>query len=200
MRKTSVCTAWLAAILVASVAQQLTASTLVRFMDLEQMCQRAGRIFRGTVVGITEGTVAVGGGTLATVVYRIRVDEEFKGTFEEVKGERIATLQMVRPIKRAQSGAARRLLPLFDDLPRFEQGHDYLILATSPSAAGLSSPVGLGQGTFKLAGKAGQETAVNGNDNVGLQGTPAAKANASRGGAMPYASLRSEIRRILGRR
>ena len=63
----------------------------------------------------------------------------------------------------------RRLAPLFDDLPRFEHGRDYLILATAPSAAGLSVPVGLGQGTFKLAGKPGEETAVNENDNAGLQ-------------------------------
>jgi hypothetical protein len=167
-------------------------------MNLEQMCQRAGRIFRGTVIGVTESTVQAGGGEIATVVYRIRVDESFKGTFEEVKGERIATLQMVRPIRRAASGSLRRLMPLFDDLPRFQQGHDYLILATAPSAAGLSVPVGLGQGAFKLAGKPGQETAVNANDNAGLQTNEIARSNAGQG-PIPYAALRAEIRRILGR-
>jgi hypothetical protein len=162
------------------------------------MCRNAGRIFRGTVVGATEGTVQVGGGQLATVIYRIRVDEAFKGTFEEIKGERIATLQIVQPLKSVAAGGQRRLLTLFDDMPRFERGRDYLILATAPSAAGLSVPVGLGQGAFKIAGKPGQETAVNGSDNAGLQTNPTARANAGRG-PMSYATLRAEIRRILGR-
>jgi hypothetical protein len=198
MRRIQFCSALLALVLMASVTEQLSASTIVRFMNLEQMCRSAGRIFRGTVVGVTEGTVQVGGGQLATLVYRIRVDEAFKGTFEEIKGEQIATLQMVQPLKRTSAGGQQRLLALFDDLPRFEQGHDYLILATAPSAAGLSVPVGLGQGAFKLAGKPGQETAVNGNDNAGLQSNPTARANAGRG-PMSYATLRTEIRRILGR-
>ena len=198
MRKLHICSAWLALLLLAGASESLTASTIVRFMNLEQMCQRAGRIFRGTVVGVTDGTVQVGGGELATVIYRIRVDEAFKGTFEEFKGERIATLQMVRPSKRAPSGAARRLMPLFDDLPRFEEGHDYLIIATNPSAAGLSVPVGLGQGAFRLAGKPGQETAVNGNDNAGLQSSPTARSTAG-AGPIPYTTLRAEIHRIVGR-
>jgi hypothetical protein len=185
--------------IVSLAAVELTASTVVRFMNLEQMCLSAGRIFRGTVIGVTEGTVEAGGGTLATVVYRIRVDEAFKGTFEDVKGEQIATLQMVKPLKRVQSGPIRRLMPLFDDFPTFQEGHDYLILATAPSAAGLSVPVGLGQGTFKLAGKPGEETAVNANDNAGLQTSAVARSSAGRG-PMPYSSLRAEIRRILGRR
>ena len=99
MRRIQICSVWLALVLMASATEQLSASTVVRFMNLEQMCRSAGRIFRGTVVGVTEGTVQVGGGQLATVVYRIRVDEAFKGTFEQIKGERIATLQMVRPIQ-----------------------------------------------------------------------------------------------------
>jgi hypothetical protein len=42
-------------------------------MNLQQMCNAAGRIFRGTVLGATEGTVTAGGGQLTTIVYRIRV-------------------------------------------------------------------------------------------------------------------------------
>ena len=48
----------------------------------------AGRIFRGTVLGVTDGTVQVGGGQLATVVYRLRVDEAFKGSFEQIRANR----------------------------------------------------------------------------------------------------------------
>jgi hypothetical protein len=161
-------------------------------MNLQQMCNAAGRIFRGTVLGATEGAVTAGGGQLTTIVYRLRVDEQFKGTFELIKGQRIATLQMVRGAKRVQTGPLRQL-STFDDLPVFQEGHDYLILATTPSAAGLSITVGLAQGAFKLAGKPGQETAVNGNDNIGLNAGPAAR------GPIPYASLRTSIRQFLGR-
>jgi hypothetical protein len=174
----------------------VSASMIVRHMNLQQMCAAAGRIFRGTVLGVSEGTVAAGGGQLSTTVYRIRVDEEFKGSFETIKGQRIATLQMVRAAKRTAQIGPARYLATFDDLPAFKEGHDYLILATAPSAVGLSAPVGLKQGVFKVAGKAGQETALNGNDNIGLS---SGVSGAAPRGPLPYASLRTSIRRFLGR-
>ena len=173
--------------------QDASASMLVRHMNLQQMCGAAGRIFRGTVLGTFDGSVAAGGGQLPTVVYQIRVDESFKGTFELIKGQRIATLQMLRRAKTPEIGPLRQL-SLVDDLPVFHEGHDYLILATTPSTVGLSTTVGLKQGVFNLTGKPGQEIAVNGNDNIGLS----AGATAPRG-PMPYASLRSSIRRFLAR-
>jgi hypothetical protein len=191
MRVLRLCSIPLVLIGVGSFAANVSASMLVRQMNLQQMCGAARRIFRGTVVGASEGMVSVGGGHLSTVIYRIRVDESFKGTFDLIKGQRIATVQMLRPSKRPASGPLRQL-SLMDDLPVFQEGHDYLILATAPSAAGLSTTIGLTQGVFKLTGKPGQETAVNGNDNVGLN------PNAPRG-PIPYSSLRSTIRQVLGR-
>jgi hypothetical protein len=176
-------------------ATDVSASMLVRHMSLQQMCDAAGRIFRGTVLGVTEGTIAVGGGQLSTVAYRLRVDESFKGTYDVIKGQRIATLQMVQSAKRVQVGPIRRLTML-DALPAFVEGHDYLILATAPSAVGLSTTVGLKQGAFKVSGRPGKETAVNGNDNIGLNAGPA--IDAARG-PVPYGALRDSIRRILGR-
>jgi hypothetical protein len=178
-----------------SLAETVSASMAVRHMNLQQMCSAAGRIFRGTVLGVKDGAVTVGGAQLATVVYHIRVDEAFKGSFDTVKGEPIVTIQMIRPSKTAQVGAVRRF-SAFDDLPRFEQGHDYLILATTPSAAGLSTTVGLGQGAFKVGGKVGQEIAVNGNNNIGLYtGMNVAPVR----GPVAYSTLRSQIRNIVGR-
>ena len=178
-----------------SLAENVSASMAVRHMNLQQMCGAAGRIFRGTVLGVKDGAVTVGGAQISTVVYHLRVDEAFKGTFENYKGSAIATLQMIRPSKAPQLGPVRRLSTI-DDLPRLEQGHDYLILATAQSVAGLSTTVGLGQGAFKVGGKAGQEIAVNGNDNVGLyvgmNVTPVR-------GPVAYSTLRSQIRNIVGR-
>lgn len=172
------------------------ASMLVRQMNLQQMCAAAGRIFRGTVLGRSEGTVTAGGGQLSTVVYRIRVDEGFKGAFDTIKGQRIVTLQIVRGAKRPPQAGPARYLPTFDDLPDLREGQDYLVLATVPSTAGLSVPVGLKQGVFTVAGKAGHETALNGHDNIGLQS--GIRGTAARG-PLPYASLRTSINRFLGR-
>ena len=178
-----------------SLAENVSASMAVRHMNLQQMCGAAARIFRGTVLGVKDGAVTVGGARIATVVYSVRVDEAFKGSFETFKGETIATLQMIRPAKAPQLGPVRRLSG-FDDLPHFERGHDYLILATAQSVAGLSTPVGLGQGAFKVGGKVGQEIAVNGNNNVGLYvGMNVAPAR----GPVAYSALRSQIRNLVGR-
>jgi hypothetical protein len=178
-----------------SLAESVSASVAVRHMNLQQMCDAAGRIFRGTVLGVKDGVVVAGGGQLSTVIYTLRVDEAFKGSFESVKGEAIATIQMIRAPKTPQFGPVRRL-PLLNDLPTFQQGHDYLILATSASSVGLSTPVGLSQGAFKLGGKSGQEIAVNGNNNVGLYlGMNVAPVR----GPVAYSTLRSQIRNLVGR-
>jgi hypothetical protein len=178
-----------------SLVETVSASMAVRHMNLQQMCAAAGRVFRGTVLGVKDGVANVGGAQIATVVYTFRVDESFKGVFDAHKGEPIATIQMLRSSKTPQIGPVRRLSTL-DELPRFERGHDYLILATTPSAAGLSNTVGLGQGAFKVGGKVGQEIAVNANNNVGLYAgmnvTPAR-------GPVAYSTLRSQIRNLVGR-
>jgi hypothetical protein len=178
-----------------SFAESVSASMAVRHMNLQQMCAAAGRIFRGTVLGVKDGTVTMGGSQIATVVYHIRVDEAFKGSFQSIKGEPVAIIQTIRPAKTPQIGPVRRL-STFDDLPNFEHGHDYLILATTPSTAGLSTTVGLGQGAFKVGGKVGQEIAVNGNNNVGLYaGMNVAQVR----GPVAYSTLRSQIRNLVGR-
>jgi hypothetical protein len=178
-----------------SFAESVSASMAVRHMNLQQMCDAAGRIFRGTVLGVKDGAVTVGGAQLATVVYRLRVDEAFKGSFESYKDEPIATIQMIRPSKTSQIGPVRHL-SAFDDLPRFEQGHDYLILATATSVAGLSTTVGLGQGAFKVGGKVGQEIAVNGNNNIGLYtGMNVAPVR----GPVALSTLRTQIRNLVRR-
>ena len=50
-------------------------ATIMLKLNLEEMTERADRIFRGTVVDIEVGTVQAGGGELPTVTYRFRVDE-----------------------------------------------------------------------------------------------------------------------------
>src|SRR5262245_58193655 len=59
------------------------ATTLLR-LDLNALCERAGQIFRGQVVGIEPGTVEAGGGRLPTVTYRIKVSETLRGALPDV--------------------------------------------------------------------------------------------------------------------
>jgi hypothetical protein len=168
-------------------------------MNLAELCQRADTIFRGTVLDITEGTVHAGGADLPTVTYRLRVDEAFRGEFETVKGGRARRDHHARqrqgcrafgpdaPPSRRGSGAppprTRPRLPL-DRHP------------AQPGRALRSAPVGLGQGTFRIATGLEQEMAVNGADNAGLFRGMAGPTFAP--GPIPYAELAARIHALVG--
>lgn len=180
----------------------VSAATVIQ-MNLEDMVGRADKIFRGTVLDVREETVQAGGGELPVVTYRIRVDEAFKGTFEEVKDLQIAEIKMLGRLKSTESSPVRRSAALLD-LPRLEVGQDYLLLTTASSAIGLSTTVGLGQGRFEVQGKPGQETVVNDNQNLGLfNGMDASDFGAGvdslpEGGPLPYNSVAAVIRNLVG--
>lgn len=201
-RVKSAATLMAAAIL--AVCLPLSAATVVQ-LNLEQMVDRSDKIFRGTVLDAREGTVDAGGGKLPVVTYRLRVDEEFKGTFQEVKGVRIAEIRMLGKLKPAASSAGAVAVSPLSDLPRLRVGQDYLLLITPESAIGLSNTVGLGQGRFELKGKPGQEVAVNENRNLGLfrgmgSSGPGGGVDSPGGGEgpLPYSALASLIRNIVG--
>jgi hypothetical protein len=184
-------------ILAAVLPSSLSATTVLQ-MNLEQMVDRAEKIFRGTVMDIREGTVQVGGGELPVVTYRIRVDESFKGTFQTVKGLQVAEIKMLGKLK-VQAGSPVRAGSILPELPRLQVGQDYLLLTTAPSSVGLSTTIGLGQGRFELQGKPGQEQALNGNRNLGLfygmEST--AKSAAQPEGPVSYSALANLIRDIV---
>jgi hypothetical protein len=149
------------------------ATTVLR-LNLEQMVSRAGNIFRATVLDVRSGSVNVGGGKLPTTTYTLRVDESFKGTFDK-EG---ATVMV----------GNRHKFSVLPDVPRLDIGSDYLLMTTTPSPAGLSTTVGLGQGAFSIFVRNRQELAVNavGNANIGQQG------------AVAYTQLAADIRAALG--
>jgi hypothetical protein len=127
-------------------------------LNLADMCQRAGKIFRGTVVAAIPGSIKAGGGEIPLVTYRVRVDESFKGEFQEVKGIRFAEIRMLDGSRRA---GQLRMPTSFRGLPQLEIGQTYLLLTTEPSKIGMSTTVGLGQGLFHIAGEGQMETAMN---------------------------------------
>jgi hypothetical protein len=149
---------------------------MVEHMELEQLCDNAARIFRGTVVDLDKGTVTAGGGQVPTLVYTIRVAEQFKGDVPtSADGNLFFTFTTVD-------------LALIE-APRLVVGQDYLLLTTAPSSVGLSSTVGLEQGAFKIYDQGGTEVAVNGLGNVGL-------AQGLRG-AIPYRDLAERVRTLV---
>lgn len=176
----------------------LSAATVMQ-MNLQDLVERSDRIFRGTVLDAREGTVAAGGGQLPVITYRIRVEESFKGTYDNVKGVQIAEIKMVGKLKPSDASPVRSLSP-FADLPRLEVGKEYLLLTTPRSSIGLSTTVGLGQGRFTLQGKPGQEVAVNDNHNFGLfkDMPPSPTTSFPPEGPVPYQDLAGLIRDIVG--
>jgi hypothetical protein len=86
-------------------------------------------------------------------------------------------------------------------------GETYLVFATTTSAVGLSTTVGLGQGCFRVYGKGAGQMAVNEINNVGLfrdmvipgpSVLAAAASGAGPSGPLPYAALRAHIRNLVG--
>ncbi len=160
-------------------------AAMVLKMGLGEMAERAGSIFRGTVVSASPGTVEAPGGTLRTVDYVIEVTEGFKGSFQAKDDKSFTTIRMLSGIKGGtvdDEGGVVRFSKL-PDLPALEVGGEYLLLATAPGPSGLSTAVGLGQGVFAVT----KEQAVNELNNLGLYDGPVA-----------YEVIANDIRAALG--
>ncbi len=164
---------------------------LVQQFNLGGLVGNADKIFRGTILGISRGTVNVGGGTLDTVTYKIEVKESFKGEYIQKGDQRYAEVTMVTGRKSPTVVGNYRSFSALPDALQLRVGQDYLLMTTRPSAIGLSTTVGLGQGCFAIAGVGKSETAMNAAQNRGL-------VAGSSGGAMSYSDLAARIRTELG--
>jgi len=188
---------WMMAALLAAIAAPAGAAMIMK-MNLAQLTDRADTIFRGEVLSVEPGKIAIGGGTLPTVTYRLRVDEAFKGEFEakanaspEVEITMLGTLKST-----ARSGSQERLTSSLPEVPKLRVGESYVLFTTAPGASGLRAPVGLGQGSFHIyAGPGKAELAVNEINNLGLfSGTgPAQRAVQAADGPVSYTRLATAI-------
>ena len=190
MRSSSSQFLWVLALCALVPLTQVGATMLMHF-DLAALTDRADRIFRGTVVDVEQSSIEAGGGELPMVVYRLKVEESLKGDADVVKGdEAYIEIRMVGSIKdeAPRNGAVR--FDMFRDVPRLKMGSDYLLFTTPPSAIGLSTTVGLGQGAFSVYSQDKQDWAVNqfGNEGLGV----------GSGGVVSYASLVAEIKARMG--
>lgn len=204
MRRTRV--VWAAAAAALSlIATAVPQASTVMQMNLGEMVQRADRIYRGTVLSVSATQVAAGGGQVPVTVYRLRVDETFRGEFTEVKGMRIAEIRTLGKLTPVRRGSLRSAV-ILPRMPELQVGRSYLVLTTQPSAIGLSTTVGLGQGVFRISQVGKDELAVNEANNNGLfrdMAAPAARAIArasapgAGGGALSYADLAGRIRGLV---
>jgi len=165
-------------------------ATTVKHFDLPRMAASAARVFRGTVTDVRPGSVAVGGGHLATTIYRIRVTESFKGEFATFKDVTYADVEMMGGIKAESGRSGVEHFSVFRDMPRLVRGQEYLLFLTAESSIALSSPVGLMQGLFEIDTSTPTEPTANRMNNAGLMPDVAH-------GPMPYAELAERVRAIL---
>lgn len=176
------------------VVGQVHAAMMLQ-LDLQDLTSRADKIFRGTVIGIKEGTIEAGGGELPAVTYRIAVNEMFKGTPTEVKGnEAVVEIRMVGSLEidKADENGNIHFSP-FREVPRLSMGSDYVLFTTPASSIGLSVTVGLGQGAFSVYAVDGTDDefmAVNAFNNAGL--------GLNGDGPVEYNKLGAQIRALLG--
>lgn len=168
-------------------------ATMTLQMNLEEMTTRAGKIFRGTVIDVKADTIEAGGAELPMLTYRFLVSDMYKGSPNEVRGDK--AIVVVRMIGNLKSGPTRTEGGLvkfggFRDAPQLKPGGDYLLFTTRESSIGLSVPVGLGQGAFKVFNADGEMQAVNEFNNAGL--------GINGAGPVSYVELGARISALVG--
>jgi hypothetical protein len=165
--------------------------------NLAQLSDRADVIIRGQVLSAkSEPHPELRG--LQTIVVTLRVRERLKGNSPDIYTFR----QYIWDIRDRYNAAGYR------------KGQHLLLMMNKPSRFGLTSPVGLEQGRFKITRDAtGTTFAVNGRGNVGLfsnvepqlqqrkvrLSTGAGKMIRSKHGAVRIEELTEVIRGLVGK-
>jgi hypothetical protein len=166
-------------------------AALLQPLNLDDLARKADRIFSGTVVSVDKGRVAMGGGTLPTITYRISVDRALAGVPKAAGGRQVVEIRMLGDLDEVRREGVVRLLQA-PHRPDIAAGQRYLFFVTAPGPTGLSTTVGLGQGLFRITGAAGDEGVVNQYDNVGLFRGMTVKSARARG-AVRYADVVERI-------
>jgi len=170
-------------------------ASTVRQFNLDEMTTNAGYIFRGEVTAIKNSSVYIGGGNLATTTYVFQVSDQLKGEIVSKNSKannqfEITMLGSIKPVK-AKDGI--KFVGGFTP-PILSLGKEYLLFTTTPSSAGLSMTVGMGQGVFQFMYK---EQVMNESMNSGLfRGMTDMDMPAS--GPISYAAVSQHVREMLG--
>ena len=139
-------------------------ATMVQQMNLGEMTDNAANIIRGTVTEIETGSVTAGGAELPTITYIVRVADILKGS-AATDNDNLLRVTMFGSLKSVRGGGEiRRSLSMYEG-PSLNSGNEYLLFLTSPSSVGLSTTVGVGQGSFRFLSDG---TVLNEAKNSGL--------------------------------
>ena len=143
------------------LAQTSYGSSTIK-MNLGQLAERSGRIFAGRCISATESTMpAPGGGKLAYTEYTFAVSQSIKGG--------VGSTVSVKQFGASKPDYVRGRSFVMAGMPQYKVGEEYVLLLTKESSLGLTAPVGLAQGSFKIfTDRSGQKKVVNGANNAGL--------------------------------
>lgn len=126
----------------------------VRIVNLMEMVAAADRVFLGKCLAVELETEASLG--LPVVAYTFRVTEGIKGV---EAGQTV----VFRQVRRTPAGVG------IGGLPQYFKGQEVILFLHADSPLGLTSPVGFGQGVFRLVETPlGEVGAINSLDNRNL--------------------------------
>ncbi|HKE01451.1 MAG TPA: hypothetical protein VKE69_10610 [Planctomycetota bacterium] len=160
-------------------------ATTVEALSLPQLVARAERIVEARVVGVAPTTD--GQGRPATQVGLV--------VLSTLKGAPSGLVEVVLP-----GGSAGGRTLAIAGIPRLEPGEEVVLFLSGKSSAGLTLPIGLGQGTYRARVDAKTGTQVVAPDLAGLElrdpktGAPVAAAAAP----VARAAFLAEVRRLVG--
>lgn len=137
----------------------------MRHHPLAELVQEAERIFVGVCVSVGDGTLSQpGGGGIPYTEYTFEVRDALKGS----PGKSLTIRQYGVRAPRPTPDGTRALVTRARGMPVYQPGQELLLFLIGDSSLGLTSPVGLDQGAFRLITENGKKRAVNGFNNVGL--------------------------------
>ncbi len=159
------------ALLAAFLVQSNILASRVRSLNLEEMVNRADRIFSGRCVRVH---VAEDPGTLQKATFvTFTVDRMVKG--EPRPEMTIKVLGVQTPPREGEAGS--------HGAPRYREGEEVILFLYGDSRSGFTSPVGFGQGKFSvIRDKHGAHLALNAYGNRGLMERLSTRAEERLGG------------------
>ena len=144
-----------AALTVLLLSANSASGTSVRLVNLSEMVRLADRVFLGKCLSVEEQSEP--SLSLPVVEYVFEVRHGIKGV---QTGEKV----VFRQVQSGQTGAAG-----IPGVPSYRMGQEILLFLHPDSRLGLTSPVGLAQGVFRLeTAREGEIGVLNGLENSNL--------------------------------
>jgi hypothetical protein len=135
-------------------------ATKLKLVNLEKIAYGAARIFSGTCLRVEDITLSES--EAPATRYTFRVEDRIKGNVAETV---VLTQIGVREPRVDQGRAHVFRIP---GMPVYREGERVMLFLIAESPAGLSSPVGLSQGAFRISERQGKMTVRNEWNNAGL--------------------------------